>query len=144
MAGIREIRTGDLQDSDLEILRRLIEGQIIVFPKDSSVVGQNQARIASIAAAESLQWIRAAGAIDRAPRLMVIGYTDPSGPSLRNRRLSQERAEHVAAFLCAASVPREVLQVVGNEASPSSVDAASLQRKVVFRLFFGGERTEAQ
>jgi outer membrane protein OmpA-like peptidoglycan-associated protein len=74
----------------------------------------------------------------------VIGYTDPSGTSLRNRNLSQERAEHVAAFLLAASVPREVLQVVGKEASFSSVETASRQRKVVLRLFPGEERTEAQ
>jgi len=144
MAGIREIRTSDLQDSDLESLRRAIEGQTIDFSYDSSVVGPDQAPFASLAAAQSAQWIRGSVAIGRSPTIQVIGYTDPSGTSLRNRNLSQERAEHVAAFLLAASVPREVLQVVGKEASFSSVETASRQRKVVLRLFPGEERTEAQ
>ncbi len=143
MAGFGEVRTGDLQDSDLETLRRAIEGQVIVFPKDSSVVGQSQARIASEVAAQARQWIFGVVAIDRVPRLQVIGYTDPGGTSVENRHLSQDRAEHVAALLRAASVPPDVLQVVAGEASPSTVKADSLQRKVVFRLL-GEDRTGAR
>jgi OOP family OmpA-OmpF porin len=144
MAGIREIRTGGIQDTDLEALRRSIEEKIIVFPEDSSVFDRNQARIASLAAAESLQWIRGAVEIERVPIVQVIGFTDPSGTSQRNRNLSQERAEHVAAFLVAASVPRERLQVLGNEAPASIGEPASLQRKVVLRPSFGEERIGAR
>jgi OOP family OmpA-OmpF porin len=147
MAGIREVGMGDLQDSDLELLRAAIEGQIIVFPVDSSAIGPKQVRIVTVVAAQLQQWIRNAIAIGRNPRLQVIGYTDPSGTPQRNRNLSQERAAHVAAFLYAAAVPRELVQVVGKEASRSSAEAAAVQRRVAFQLFLcrrGEEQKEAR
>ena len=134
MAGIRELRTEDLRDNDLESLQGFIEKQSIVFPIDSSAIGQKQARVASVVAAQSLQWIRDAIAVGRTPTLQVIGYTDSSGTLQRNRALGEERAAHVAASLRAASVPQEVLQVVGREASPSNGEDPALQRKVVFQL----------
>jgi len=137
MAGIGEIRTGGLQDRDLETLRTAIEAQAIVFPVDSSAVGEKQARIASTVAAQTKEWVRGAIAIGGVPRLQVIGYTDPSGTSQRNRDLSEERAAHVGAFLFAAAVPPEMVQVVRGEGPPATKETAARQRKVVVKLFLG-------
>jgi OOP family OmpA-OmpF porin len=142
VAGIREIRTGDLRDSDLDRLRTAIEGQTIEFAVDSSVVGQKEARVASMIGAQAREWTGDAIAIGKVPRVQVVGYADPSGTSRRNRDLSQERAAHVAAFLFAAAVPREMVEVVGREGSPSGVEASAMQRKVVFQLVLDQGREE--
>jgi len=142
MAGIGEVRTDGLQDRDLETLRAVIEAEVIVFPADSSAVGEKQARIASQMAAQTKEWIREAMAIGGVPRLQVIGYADSSGTSQRNRVLSEERAEHVAAFLFGAAVPPGMVQVVRGEGPPSTDEAAARQRRVVVKLFLGQSREE--
>ena len=134
MWGIREVRTADLRDRDLEALRTRIEGQSILFPKDSSEVGGKQAEAARLVAAQALQWIRSALDIGMVPEVRVIGYTDASGTHQRNQVLGEERAAHVAALLRAASVPQETLQVEGKEDSAPGMETDSLQRTVRFQL----------
>ena len=80
-------------------------------------------------------------AIGGVPRLQLIGYADSSGTSQRNRVLSEERAEHVAAFLFGA-VPPGMVQVVRGEGPPSTDEAAARQRRVVVKLFLGQSREE--
>jgi OOP family OmpA-OmpF porin len=137
LAGIRAVRTDGLEDSDLASLRADIEAGSILFPVASSTVAPEQARLCQALAAKSQQWVGGVLAIGRVPRLEVIGYTDVSGTVETNRSLSQNRAEHVAAFLLAAGVSPEMLVILGKGAASglleNSADEA-LRRKVVLRL----------
>ncbi len=138
LIGVRELRTDGLKDYDLELLRAEIEGGKILFPLASSAVTPEQARIGRVLAEKSQEWINGVLAIGRVARVEVNGYTDLSGTGESNRDLSQKRAEHVAEFLLAAGVPRDVLIVQGKGATSQSnlpTDTA-LRRKVVLQLLF--------
>jgi outer membrane protein OmpA-like peptidoglycan-associated protein len=141
MAGIREIRTGELQDTQLESLRTLIEGQSIVFSNDSSVLRPAQLREASLVASRLREWIGDANAIGRAATVCVVGQSDAKGPTPLNSALSRRRAANVAAVLIAASVPARSLLVVGVGALSSSYAQSSPEsRKVTFHLSLGEPR----
>jgi OOP family OmpA-OmpF porin len=130
MAGVRRIRTSGLRDSSLDSLRAAIESRSIAFAEGSSAIARDQLSAARAEAAELHQWIDGAIAIGRVPVVSVIGYADPSGSASRNRELSRERADHVAALLGAASVPKGTMHV--ETAAP-----AAGQRKVVCHLELG-------
>lgn len=140
LAGIRDVRTDGLTDSDLEALRVEIEARSILFHLGSSVITPEQAQVGRAMAAKAQQWVSGALAIGRTPKLVAIGYTDRSGAEARNLGLSQERAEHVTEILLAAGIPGESITALGrgSESVPpeTTVDPA-LHRKVVLRLSFG-------
>jgi OOP family OmpA-OmpF porin len=125
--GIREVRTSDVQDTDLDSLRALIERDSVQFPSDSSAMGAEQARETRVVAAELRQWMDGVTAIGQTPKCLVLGYTDATGTAAHKLALSKDRAAHVAAVLDSAGVSRQMLQVEGRS-------TGELHRRVVFRL----------
>jgi OOP family OmpA-OmpF porin len=137
LAGIREIRTDELQDLDLDALRRTIEALRIPFPAASAGIGPEQLRLSGQAAAQLRQWFDAAAAIGKSPRVEVVGCGETSGVDPRAAALCRERASRVAAVLAQAAVPPDRLQVVaGGTAHPSGLEPVPPDT-VLFRLALG-------
>ena len=135
MAGIREVRTGDLVDSDLEALGREIRAIRILFAINSSELAPEQTRIAAMLADKVQHWTSGAIHIGRVPRLEIVGYADATGTEERNRELSRERAERVLALHAARGIAREHFKVRGGGASTEHDANATHQRRVLIRPY---------
>jgi outer membrane protein OmpA-like peptidoglycan-associated protein len=141
MAGIRAMNTDQIHDPELEALRAAIEGESIVFDMGSSTIRQSQKRIINDVTSKLRQWMTAALAIGRAPKVTVIGHTDSTGSDTLNSDLSNERARHVMQVLVSSGIPSGTLTAVGagpysnaEKATGAAPPEPALRRNVTFRL----------
>lgn len=71
-------------------------------------------------------------------KVRIVGVTDPTGHSDRNRRLSQARANTVREYLISRGVPAEKIDAIGNGPKGSMIKRSAVQlaraRRVDFEI----------
>lgn len=122
IAGIARYDDSGLTDADageLDLLRRRIEGTVLLFPRGSSDLPPAETRKLRDAASDVEKAARLAAALGRTLRLEVIGRGDSVGSQDANLVLSRRRAERVAAELRPAGLEGEGLTL-----APAGVGSA--------------------
>ncbi|HWI24699.1 MAG TPA: OmpA family protein [Lysobacter sp.] len=106
--------------------RREARGEVFTLAGDAFASGR--ATLTSSAAA-SLRVLGAYLQAGPAANVVIEGHTDGQGEADANLRLSQQRADAVAAALAAAGVPRKRIRAVGRgESDPLADDATAAGR----------------
>jgi outer membrane protein OmpA-like peptidoglycan-associated protein len=106
--------------------RRDARGDVFTLAGDAFASGR--ATLTSSASA-SLRVLGASLQAGPAANVVIEGHTDGQGEADANLRLSQQRADAVAAALAAAGVPRKRIRAVGRgESDPVADDATAAGR----------------
>lgn len=72
--------------------------------------------------------------------LRIVGYADPSGTAVTNRRIARERAEFVSSLLQQQGVPARQLISISRPYSPVEADKVQEQdRRVTFEILNAGD-----
>jgi len=124
---------------NIESEKHEIENYVIRFPQRISEVGQAELDGVDAIAGRIRSLIDASRLLRKSVRVELTGHTDEVGPSDLNLRLSQDRAENVAAALVAAGVDRQYLVTRGvamqAPVRPGASDRdRSFNRSVSFRV----------
>jgi outer membrane protein OmpA-like peptidoglycan-associated protein len=106
--------------------RRDARGEVFTLAGDAFASGQATLTPGASASLRALAAYLQAGP---AANVRIEGHTDGQGEADANLRLSQQRAEAVAAALAAAGIPRSRMQAVGRgESDPVADDSSSAGR----------------
>jgi OOP family OmpA-OmpF porin len=139
--GVKNVDTSNLKDPRARELNQLmakIDGVTIYFPSDKALPEPQDAATLITAVDNIVQLEKLAAQMDMGITVTIYGHADAAGNEKYNYKLSQERAQTVAAMLYArgSSVPISTYGLGDNFAAQGSggVKADAASRKIILKV----------
>jgi OOP family OmpA-OmpF porin len=140
--GIMHFQENNLVDKDLvelESIRDHIESQTLNFETGRAVLAPDQMPALESLVGEIRRLENLAQMVGATFHLQIVGYTDESGTEAVNRRLRQERADSIQAYLISNGINPENLSATGvGPKTPVSreitEEGRGLDRRVAFHV----------